>query len=96
MAQPTGFSGTLHVVAVDAETARKLAAKLSLSEEYYFEPVDTFTGDTFDTVKYRTCDFCHEAGYHDLWDGREFRQFYTIHPDELTVCENCLDKVHDA
>jgi len=59
-----------------------------------FEAIDPFIGDTFETVRYVSCDVCFETACEDIWAGKtnesDWRQFYRVHPGCEVVCEKCL------
>ncbi len=53
--------------------------------------VEPFTGDTFETVAFRTCDLCEQTVVKDTWEGRPWRTFYRDPAEHLNVCENCVE-----
>lgn len=57
------------------------------------ETVEWFR-DTPAGMTYRGCDLCEESVCEDIWAGKgseQHRHFYRVHPDQIIVCENCLE-----
>lgn len=57
--------------------------------------VGPFAGDTYETVRYRTCDWCEQSACEDIWAGKqhesEWRRFYEVMGEcGLVCCEHCL------
>ena len=48
-------------------------------------------------LDYRRCDFCDYWAVQDIWNGKmdesQWRQFYWMPEDGLSVCESCIPDI---
>ena len=63
--------------------------------------VDPFARDSFDTIHYRSCDFCEETATDDIYAGKleesKWRRFYEVLGESgLICCENCLPQLFEG
>lgn len=66
-----------------------------MASNIVLEQVGPFTNeDDPDKIYYRACDFCFDSAVQDVFAGEEeWRTFYILHPDGLSVCEHCVAKI---